>query len=160
LEVNAIEEIVSLWNESEENIAAISFNITNTPKWNPNKLLTFSGILPDTNGKMLESGYATPVTNIGSKIVKSDWVIGGATSWKLSVLREFPQEEINTPWAVNEDKMYSYPIGKKYKFYICGTGNEDAEEVKILTILYVLAGAKGMDVSANTDVVTACMAES
>jgi hypothetical protein len=49
--------------------------------------------------------------------------------------------------------------GKYFKL-VCGTGNEDAEEVKILTILYVLAGAKGMDVSANTDVVTACMAES
>jgi ferredoxin len=45
----------------------------------------------------------------------------------------------------------------KYFKLVCGAGNEDAEEVKRLTILYTLAGAKGMDVSANIDVVTACM---
>ena len=47
-------------------------------------------------------------------------------------------------------------IGKYFKL-VCGAGNEDAEEVKRLTILYTLAGAKGMDVSANIDVVKACM---
>lgn len=45
----------------------------------------------------------------------------------------------------------------KYFKLVCGAGNEDAEEVKRLTVLYTLAGAKGMDVSANIDVVTACM---
>jgi len=45
----------------------------------------------------------------------------------------------------------------KYFKLVCGAGNEDAEEVKRLSILYTLAGAKGMDVSANIDVVNACM---
>ena len=45
----------------------------------------------------------------------------------------------------------------KYFKLVCGAGNEDAEEVKRLTILYALAGAKGMDVSANINVVAACM---
>jgi ferredoxin len=46
--------------------------------------------------------------------------------------------------------------GKYFKL-VCGAGNEDAEEVKRLTILYTLAGAKGMDISASVKVVTACM---
>ena len=46
--------------------------------------------------------------------------------------------------------------GKYFKL-VCGAGNEDAEEVKRLTVLYTLAGAKGMDVSANVDVVKSCM---
>jgi len=45
--------------------------------------------------------------------------------------------------------------GKYFKL-VCGAGNEDAEEVKRLTILYTLAGAKGMDVSANEEVVKFC----
>jgi len=45
----------------------------------------------------------------------------------------------------------------KYFKLVCGAGNEDAEEVKRLTILYTLAGAKGLDVSANEQVVKACM---
>lgn len=36
---------------------------------------------------------------------------------------------------------------------ICGAGNEDAEEVYKLTLVYALAGALGVDVSANPKVV-------
>jgi ferredoxin len=46
--------------------------------------------------------------------------------------------------------------GKFFKL-VCGAGNEDAEEVKRLTVLYTLAGAAGMDISANMKVVDACM---
>ena len=55
------------------------------------------------------------------------------------------------------EQMQSLLDNTKYFKLVCGAGNEDAEEVKRLTILYTLAGAKGMDVSANTDVVSACM---
>jgi ferredoxin len=44
----------------------------------------------------------------------------------------------------------------KYFKLVCGAGNEDIEEVRRLTILYTLAGAKGMDVSANVDIIKAC----
>ncbi len=40
---------------------------------------------------------------------------------------------------------------------VCGAGNEDIEEVKRLSMIYTLAGAKGMDVSANPKVVNACV---
>lgn len=42
---------------------------------------------------------------------------------------------------------------RKYFKLVCGAGNEDAEEVKRLVVLYTLAGAKGLDVSANIEVV-------
>ena len=55
-------------------------------------------------------------------------------------------------------EQMEYLLNKaKYFKLVCGAGNEDAEEVKRLTILYTLAGAKGMDVSANINVVSACM---
>lgn len=47
--------------------------------------------------------------------------------------------------------------GKYFKL-VCGAGNEDAEEVRRLTIIYVLAGCNGLDVSATPEVVEACMA--
>ncbi len=40
---------------------------------------------------------------------------------------------------------------------VCGAGNEDLEEVKALSFIYTLAGAKGMDISANSEVVKSCM---
>ena len=42
--------------------------------------------------------------------------------------------------------------GKFFKF-ICGAGNEDPEEVYKLSLVYTLAGAKGIDVSASLKVV-------
>ena len=36
---------------------------------------------------------------------------------------------------------------------ICGAGNEDAPYVKKLALVYTLAGAKILDISANVDVV-------
>ncbi|MEA1984397.1 MAG: 4Fe-4S binding protein [Euryarchaeota archaeon] len=41
---------------------------------------------------------------------------------------------------------------------VCGAGNEDPEEVFKLAMVYTLAGANGIDVSANIDVVKSCMA--
>lgn len=40
---------------------------------------------------------------------------------------------------------------------ICGAGNEDCAQVKKLSFIYTLAGAKILDVSANVDVVKAAM---
>lgn len=40
---------------------------------------------------------------------------------------------------------------------ICGAGNEDAEQVKKLSFIYTLAGAKILDVSANVNVVKAAV---
>ena len=45
----------------------------------------------------------------------------------------------------------------RYFKVVCGAGNEDSEEVRLLTIIYTLAGATGIDVSANVDVLKSCM---
>ncbi|MAH44132.1 4Fe-4S ferredoxin [archaeon] len=46
---------------------------------------------------------------------------------------------------------------QKYFKMICGAGNEDLEEVKRLTMIYTLAGAKGLDISATPSVVESCV---
>ena len=46
--------------------------------------------------------------------------------------------------------------GKYFKM-ICGAGNEDLEEVKRLSMIYTLSGAKGLDISANLSVVESCV---
>jgi len=53
-------------------------------------------------------------------------------------------------------EMDSLLLQSKYFKLVCGAGNEDSEEVRKLAFIYTLAGAKGMDVSANTAVVEAC----
>lgn len=46
---------------------------------------------------------------------------------------------------------------QKYFKLICGAGNEDLEEVRRLSMIYTLAGATGLDISATPSVVKACM---
>lgn len=55
------------------------------------------------------------------------------------------------------DQMEDLMKRRKYFKLVCGAGNEDAEEVKRLSLLYTLAGAKGMDVSASVRVVKHAM---
>mgnify|MGYP006143371779 FL=1 len=45
---------------------------------------------------------------------------------------------------------------QKYFKVICGAGNEDPEEVKRISIIYTLAGAKGIDISARPEIVQSC----
>lgn len=47
--------------------------------------------------------------------------------------------------------------GGVYFKVVCGAGNEDPVEVERLTLIYTLAGALGIDISANVDVVHAAM---
>lgn len=46
---------------------------------------------------------------------------------------------------------------RKYFKVVCGAGNEDPDEVRRLSMVYTLAGAVGIDVSANVDIVRASM---
>lgn len=55
-----------------------------------------------------------------------------------------------------DDLQGLFDQGKYFKL-VCGAGNENAEEVKRLAVIYTLAGAKGFDVSATVPVVKACM---
>lgn len=47
---------------------------------------------------------------------------------------------------------------RSYFKIVCGAGNEDAEEVRKLSLIFSLAGANGIDVSANVEVVRGAMA--
>jgi len=53
------------------------------------------------------------------------------------------------------EKLNSLFDEGKYFKLVCGAGNEDEEEVKRLSLLYTLAGAKGLDTSATPSVVRA-----
>jgi ferredoxin len=51
------------------------------------------------------------------------------------------------------NKLKEILENREYFKIVCGAGNEDAEEVRKLSYVYTLAGALGIDLSANVDVV-------
>jgi len=56
------------------------------------------------------------------------------------------------------EELKNILLEHRYFKVVCGAGNEDPEEVRKLAIVYTLAGANGIDISANVDVVKSCMA--
>lgn len=68
----------------------------------------------------------------------------------------YPIEDKSIYMSERFDQMALLLETGKYFKLVCGAGNEDVEEVKRLTVLYTLAGAKGLDISANVEVVKAC----
>lgn len=56
------------------------------------------------------------------------------------------------------EQMKSLLEQRRFFKVVCGAGNEDPEEVRKLTLIYTLAGALGIDISAKVAVVEAAVA--
>jgi len=55
------------------------------------------------------------------------------------------------------EELQSLFNNNQYFKMICGAGNEDLEEVRRLSMIYTLAGAKGLDISTSPEVVKAAV---
>lgn len=120
-EKNALSEMIRFWNTTSELTAAVSFNIVNVPKNKCHLLHSLFYLSDPLPGRVLRSGVTTTYHNLDWD-TKTQWVCGGATVWKLETIRKFPpQRTIRSRWAVCEDLIYSYPIGKTLDFFLCST---------------------------------------
>lgn len=128
LEPRALENMIHCWNRVERETAGIGFNIVNQPPHNHSfvRYVMLSG--SSVPGSILLSGANVPFQNVQSDI-KSQFLGGGYTIWKRSILDEFPQENLDTRWAWGEDVRFSYPIGKKYPLYACASAKVRHEHV-------------------------------
>lgn len=118
LEAEAIEKMICFWNQCAPETVGIGFNIINEASHKHSWLRGLMGISTNEPGKILRSGWSTSICNIQYSI-RSQWLNGGATVWKQEVLKNHPHKEIKSRWAVCEDLIFSYPIGKSYPLYIC-----------------------------------------
>jgi glycosyltransferase involved in cell wall biosynthesis len=115
----SLNALLDFWNTHPEKdkIAAVGFNIQNLPSsrdsWLKRKLLG----IPETPGLILPCGVATPIANI-EKNIKTQWVNGGTTVWRRDVLIESQNTYQLRGKAYAEDVFFSYPLSKKYAFYI------------------------------------------
>ena len=128
LEPQAIEKMVTFWNSCEENTAGVSFNIVNVPPERPSWLSCILGFSTREPGRVLRSGMTTSISHVSSS-VRTEWVCGGATVWRRQVLEQFPHREIASRWAIGEDIIYSYPIGKQFPLYVCAQARVRHEHV-------------------------------
>lgn len=113
----AIETLLAFWNRAPAETGGVSFNLVNIAPHRFSKLRSLLG-MSGIPGQVLSSGYNISVVNQEHDI-RTQWLPGGCTVWRLDVVRKFPQEELNTRWAAGEDVRFSYPIGKHHPLFVC-----------------------------------------
>ncbi len=116
-EENAFLELLKVFNSSFNDVAGVGFNHRNAP---PNRyfLLRRLFFMSSKNpGLVTLAGYNTPIAQANENL-RTSWLGGGYTVWKLSVLRQFEQEEVSTSWAVGEDVRFSYKVGRVYQLVV------------------------------------------
>jgi glycosyltransferase involved in cell wall biosynthesis len=128
LERGALENMIAFWNRADVHTAGVGFNITNTSSPRHSFLRNLTLLSSPVPGKILLSGINVNYFNISNDI-RTQFLGGGYTIWKRSILDEFPQENLNTRWAWGEDVRFSYPIGKKYPLYVCADAKVRHEHV-------------------------------
>ena len=119
LKPDAIKEMLAFWENSPEDMAGAAFNIVNNPPRNPltkafTRFFTITGKIP---GKVLSSGFCTVEVPL-TKDVESEWLCGGATIWRRSILENYKYDEWYKGWAYHEDAEFSYRVSKKYRMIV------------------------------------------
>ena len=134
LDKNSIKNIINFWNETKPTPAGVSFNITNLKVQPNNYLRKIFFMQLEPFGKVLPSGYNTPIVNI-NKSIKSDWLLGGATLWRKDILDRYIVPKSSMKWAISEDLIFSYPISKKENLYVCANAKvlhfDEVEELSL-----------------------------
>lgn len=128
LEPGAIESMISFWNICEPDTAGVSFNIVNNPPFKHTWFKGLIGMSSPYQGRVLSSGYNVAISPV-NKDIKTQWLCGGATVWKREIFNKFANKEVLSKWAICEDVIFSYPIGKQYPLYVCADAKVRHEHV-------------------------------
>jgi glycosyltransferase involved in cell wall biosynthesis len=128
LEPSALEQMVSFWDNAAPDTAGVSFNIINQHTTLPKWAKGLWGMILPRQGKVLRSGYHVSIENV-PRDVKTEWLCGGATVWKQGILREHSNTEISSRWAIGEDLIFSYPLGKEFPLYVCAEAKVRHEHI-------------------------------
>lgn len=128
LDPSAIKTMVDFWNECDQETAGVSFNIINSPPVRYSRLRALMGMSSPTMGRILSSGYNVAISPVNNTI-RTQWLCGGATVWRKEILDTYANKEVDSKWAICEDILFSYPLGKKYPLYVCADAKVRHEHV-------------------------------
>lgn len=117
LDPEALERMILFWNSIEPETAGVAFNIIEESNHDVSTLTRiFRHFFPP--GHVYKSGFSVPFGKI-ERSIRTKRLNGGATIWKREILFEFTRPEIDAKWAICEDLIFCYPIGKNYPLYVC-----------------------------------------
>jgi len=126
-ETNAIEKMVSFWEQASSNLGGAAFNLVNHPGLSLGilKRLPFSKTLElysSEPGVVLKSGFQTMIGYLNkNQFVK--WLPSTACVYRKQVFRETCFDEWFSDYSYLEDLDISYTVGKKYLLAVVADAN-------------------------------------
>jgi len=121
LERDAIERLADAWNKQLEKpglpLGGMGLNVIDAIP--PKKIfLRKFFLMSDTLGKVSCSGYCSSYVP-ANKSVNPEWLLGGSSAWRRDII-DTVQHPVDFPtrWAVYEDSIFSYLVGKKYSLSV------------------------------------------
>lgn len=127
---NAIANMVSFWNFAPVETAGVGFTITNGPTPKVSLVQEIFGLDSRKPGRVLQTGMSSAITHL-KRNIRTQWLNGGTTVWRREVLLANPHTEIDCRWAIAEDLIFSYPIGKKHPLFVCAGATVEHSELKL-----------------------------
>lgn len=117
----ALETMMEHWESSPANLGGSSFNLPDfnygSHDWAKTALKRLFFVNDEEFGKVLRSGFSTPLWNI-TATTPCRWLGGGYTVWRKEVFEHFKFIEWYPGSGVFEDVHFSHQVSKKYKLAI------------------------------------------
>jgi len=139
LECDAVEKMCAFWNAAPEEYGGAAFVITNAPRTPMTKIMSYAGLDDRIPGKVVSTGCASPV-GCPEKNIDVDWLCGGATVWRVSVVKTFDYDEWFQGTGLWEDIEFSYRVSEKYHLAIVASAKVAHYHHPILSEKYILLG--------------------
>lgn len=122
-EPDALSKLLEFWNltsnsEGDRPLAGVSFNVVDLPIKMNSLFRRIAFVGTDPPGSLSLGGYARPFSPT-DRNTETSWLLGGSTAWSRDILENCPHPiDFSTKWAVCEDLIYSYHVGKNYRLKV------------------------------------------
>lgn len=117
-EPDAMETMLRFWEAAAPDVGGANFHITNPEERRLRWPLAFFGLETAERGKLLPSGFQTPLWPITEAARQRQWLCGGATVWRREVIERFRYDEWYLGTGYLEDIDYSYRVSKAYGLFV------------------------------------------
>ena len=119
LEPDATEQMISFWEGAKSSIGGAGFSVLNQPMAFSNRLARLFLLDDPQPGKMLSSGFQAQIPPLRA-LTPTDWLYGGATLWRRSVIDDYQFDEWYIGHGYLEDVDYSYRVRQQYELFVVG----------------------------------------
>jgi hypothetical protein len=116
---DATERMTAFWDAAGDEVGGAAFTIVNQPLRHGlfGKVAEFFLINGAEQGRVLPSGFATSITPQLADM-QTDWLYGGATLWRRSVIHAYQYDEWYIGHGFLEDLDFSYRVSRSRQLWV------------------------------------------